>query len=258
MLPTQNDTRTNIPGAVLNAALYGEKLNICHGNAQSLCARNSSKLDEVRDLLTGSKVAVACFTESWLTSKNSDRSIGIPGYSVMRNDRSYRRGGGIVVYYREHMACSNIFRSVLSTESTDKTECLALEFRVDGHKILLMTIYNPPDNDCSSFLSEKLADFSIRYDSIFLVGDFNTDMLRPSNKRMQLETVLGAFSLTSIGEEPTFFHGAGCSQLDLFLTSRSETILRFGQTSFPGLPHHDLLYMSVDIDIRTIKPAHIS
>lgn len=107
MLPTKYDTQTNIPGAVLNTALYGEKLNICHGNAQSLCARNSSKLDEVRDLLTGSKVAVACFTESWLTSKNSDGSIGIPGFSVMRNDRSYMRGGGILVYYREHMACSN-------------------------------------------------------------------------------------------------------------------------------------------------------
>lgn len=63
---------------------------------------------------------MACFTE-WHTSKNSDRSIGISGYSVMRNDRTYRRGGGIVVYYRENLTCSKVFGIVLTDASVDKT-----------------------------------------------------------------------------------------------------------------------------------------
>lgn len=249
MLPSQNHTSTNIPGAVLSAVLLSGKLNVCHGNAQSLCARNSSKLDEVRNVLSGSKVEIACFTESWLTSKISDRSIGVSGYSVVRNDRVYRRGGGIAVYYREHLSCSKVFSTVLTAETTDKTECLALEFRVDGRKILLMVIYNPPENDCSAFLSEIMADFAIRYENIFLVGDFNTDMLRPSSKRSQFQLMLRSHSLSSVSVEPTFFHTGGCSQLDLMLTNTNEKVLRFGQVSFPGLSHHDLIFASLDFDI---------
>lgn len=79
MSSLHNHTSTNIPRAVLNAALFPGKLNICHGNSQSLCARNSSKLDEIRNLLLDSKIEIACFTKSWLNSKASDRSIGVSG-----------------------------------------------------------------------------------------------------------------------------------------------------------------------------------
>lgn len=114
---------------------------------------------------------------------------------------------------------------------------------------MLMTVYNPPGNDCSSFLADKLTDLSVRYDSIFLVGDFNIDLHRPSSKREQLEAILCAYSLTSISSEPTFFHNGGCSQLDLFLTNRTDKVLRFGQVSFPGLSHHDLIFASMDFAI---------
>ena len=249
MPPLHNHTSTNIPRAVLNAALYQGKLNICHGNSQSLCARKSCKLDEIRELLIGSKIEIACFTESWLNSKTSDRSISVSGYSVMRNDRLYKRGGGIAVYYREHLTCSKVFGTTLTEDSNDKTECLAMEFLVDGHKILLMVMYNPPANDCSSFLAEKLADFAVCYENVFLVGDFNTDLLRPSTKRTLFNSMLRSFSLTSVSEEPTFFHDEGCSQLDLFLTNNNEKVLRFGQVSFPALSQHDLIFASVDFDI---------
>ena len=150
MPPSHSPTSSNIPGAVLNAVLLPGKLNMCHGSAQSLCARNSSKLDEIRNVLLGSKVEIACFTESWLTSKNSDRSIGVPGYAVLRNDRASRRGGGIVVYYRQPLTCLKVFGSVLTIESVDKTKCIGLELRVCDHKILLIIVYNPPENDCTA------------------------------------------------------------------------------------------------------------
>ncbi|XP_055543328.1 uncharacterized protein LOC129728882 [Wyeomyia smithii] len=59
-LPTKlswlnSHTLTSIPGAVMNAVLLPGKLNVCHGNAQSICARRSAKLDEVKNLLQGSK-----------------------------------------------------------------------------------------------------------------------------------------------------------------------------------------------------------
>ena len=249
MLPSHSHTSANIPGAVLNAVLLPGKLNICHGNAQSLCARKFSKLDEVRNVVLGSKVEIACFTESWLTAKNSDRSISVSGYSVVRNDRVYKRGGGIAVYYREHLICSKVFGTVLTTQSPDKTECMGLEFRVSGQKILLMIVYNPPDHDCTSFLADKLADYAVRYENIFLVGDLNTDMLRPSCRRTHFESLLRNYSLSSVSEEPTFFHNGGCSQLDLLLTNSNEKVKKFGQVSFPGLSQHDLIFASLDFDV---------
>ncbi|KAL1375226.1 hypothetical protein pipiens_017617 [Culex pipiens pipiens] len=224
------------------------RLNICHGNAQSLCARKNSKLEEVRAALSSHKVDIACFTESWLTASRNNRSIGVQGYSVVRNDRVYKRGGGIAVYYRDSMSCTKIFNTELTPESADKTECLALEFRLNGLKVLLVVVYNPPDNNCASFLEEKLTSLTLRYESVFLVGDFNTDLLQASNKRTQLLSAFESFSLVPYGCEPTYYHDTGCSQLDLLVTNDSDKILRFGQVDFPGLSQHDLIYVSLDFD----------
>lgn len=145
-----NHTLTNIPGAVMNAVLLPGKLNVCHGNAQSICARRSTKMEEVSNMLLNSVVSIACFTESWLSPKIADRSIAIPGFKIARNDRLYMRGGGIVIYYKEHLRCHKVFETVLQRDSEDKTECLALVFHFGTETLLLMAVYNPPDNDCSS------------------------------------------------------------------------------------------------------------
>lgn len=248
MAVPNSHAHTNIPGAVLNAALFPGKLNICHGNAQSLCARKFLKLEEVRHLLSGSKIDIACFTESWLNTKRTDRCITVPGYSVVRNDREYSRGGGIVVYHRKHLSCMEVYRTKLTASSTDKTECLALDFTVNSQHVLVVVVYNPPDNDCSVFLEEKLAVFSVRYEDILLIGDFNTDLLSPSSRQSRFLSVLRNFSLTSACDEPTHFTANGCSQLDLLISNDINKVLRFGQVSFPGLSAHDLIFASLDID----------
>ncbi|KAL9698013.1 hypothetical protein quinque_001454 [Culex quinquefasciatus] len=207
-----------------------------------------SLLEEVRAVLSSHIVDIACFTESWLTASRNNRSIGVQGYSVVRNDRVYKRGGGIAVYYRDTMSCTKIFNTELTTESADKTECLALEFRLNGFKVLLLVVYNPPDNNCASFLEEKLTSLTLHYESVFLVGDFNTDLLQASNKRTLLLSAFESFSLVPYGCEPTHYHDTGCSQLDLLVTNDRDKILRFGQVDFPGLSQHDLIYASLDFD----------
>lgn len=232
----------------MHAVLLPGKLNVCHGNAQSICARKSNKLEELKLILQNSKVSVACLTESWLSSKNSDRSVAIPGFKVHRNDRSYRRGGGIVVYIEEHLPCSRMFSTQLSDESIDKTECLALELRPGREKVLLIVVYNPPDNDCARFLEEKLVDLAGRYNHVLLIGDFNTDLSRPSRRRDSFQSMLQNLAMTSVGSEPTYFHREGCSQLDLLITSDIGRMLRFSQVSFPALSQHDLIFGSLDFD----------
>ncbi|XP_039448705.1 uncharacterized protein LOC120427855 [Culex pipiens pallens] len=232
----------------MNAVLRSGKLNVCHGNAQSLCARKFAKLDELKDLLHSSKISVACFTESWLSPKTSDRRLAIPGFSLIRNDRKFQRGGGIVVYCKHHIGRTEVFRTELTAESADKTECVAVELRVDGEKILLVVVYNPPRNDCSEFLAAKLSEFGTRYENVLLVGDLNTDLAVPSTLRDRFTEVLQTHALFSVGVEPTFYHNRGCSQLDLFITSCAEKVLCFNQVGFPAMSQHDLIFGSLDFD----------
>ena len=252
MSSTIRTTSANIPGAVLNAALISGKFNICHGNAQSLCARKSNKLDEVKLLLENSKIGLACFTESRLTSKISDNVVAVPGYTIIRNDRLYRRGGGIVMYCKHGLRFSHVFKTNITPTSDDITECLAVELCLGNEKVLIMCVYNPPDNDCTNFLYQKLTDFAVRYENIVLIGDFNTDLTQPNRKRDQFESMLHSLSLTSIGDEPTFFHQHGCSQLDLLILSDREKVLRFNQVGFPGLSQHDLIFGSLDFNVTTV------
>lgn len=250
---TQNHLSTNIPGAVLNAALPSGKLNVCHGNAQSLCARKSTKLDEVKDLLCNSKISIACFTESWLSARISDRNISIPGFKVIRNDRGYRRGGGIIIYYKQHLPCTTVFSTHLLDSSENKTECLAVEFRLGDEKILVVVVYNPPENDCSDFLGEKLADFATRYENVLLIGDFNVDLSRPTRRQAKFESMIESFAMSTIGKEPTFYHKDGCSLLDLFITNRTDRVLRFNQVGFPGLSQHDLIFGSLNFEAMPVR-----
>lgn len=128
-----------IPKVVLNTVLKTGKLNICHGNVQSLCAHHSSKFEEVRLLLEMSKVTVACFTETWLNEAIPDGAIGILGYKVIRNDRVYKRGGGIAVYIKEHVRHRTVYCTSLCDDSTFKTECLGVEISIGAIKLASST-----------------------------------------------------------------------------------------------------------------------
>ncbi|XP_053690713.1 uncharacterized protein LOC128739260 [Sabethes cyaneus] len=240
------NTTANIPGAVMNAVLLSGSLNIVHGNAQSLCARRFNKFEEVKLALQSSKIGIACFMETWLTERKSDNCVSVPGYSMIRNDRSYRRGGGIIVYFRSYLHCTKLFATELTCDAEDKTECLALDVKVNNGKILLLVIYNPPENDYSRFIADKLCMFSDSYENVVLIGDLNTDLLRSSRWQENLTSVFQSFSMTSTGEEPIFFHDSGCSQLDLLVTNDCSKILRFSQVGFSGLSQHDLIFASLD------------
>ena len=48
---------------------------------------------------------VFVFSETWLNSSVSNDSILIPGYSLpLRKDRVEKRGGGVAIYAKDHIA----------------------------------------------------------------------------------------------------------------------------------------------------------
>lgn len=146
----------SIPRAVINSALVDGKLNICHINVQSLCARNFSKFEELKRTIENSKLDVVCFTETWLNDTISDRMICLNGFKLIRNDRN-RHGGGICVFIRSNLSCRVVCKSSVSdSQSTlQRTEFLILEVVVGDHCLLLAVYYNPPDVDCADILEKN-------------------------------------------------------------------------------------------------------
>lgn len=200
-----------IPRIVMNCALLSDKLNICHINIQSICARQMSKFNELKLCISDSKLDIVCLTESWLSDSVDDELIAIDGYKLIRNDRQYSRGGGICVYYRNGITCALLSKSELyvGMGHINITEFLFLEIRFKHEKFLLGVVYNPPRNDCSEIMFRKLSDFALHYSKTIIVGDFNTNMLRPNERTIRLGGVIENLGFQCVNEEPTHFQPNG-------------------------------------------------
>lgn len=251
---TPNDVHNSsndllIPRAVMNSALIKRKLNICHINVQSLCARKFSKFEELRKTFEGSSVDVICMTETWLDNSVSDQMICINGFRLVRIDRN-RRGGGIGVYIRRDLFYRVLSKLTIidSPESMPQTEYLVLEIGVGSHRLLLAVYYNPPETNCADILAKHITDYSLNYTSSFFIGDFNTDPRKPTRRAMAFNDVLCNMSFAVVNSEPTFFFNNGCSLLDLLISNSPTLVLRFNQVSMPGISNHDLIFASLDFD----------
>ncbi|XP_055633038.1 uncharacterized protein LOC129773455 [Toxorhynchites rutilus septentrionalis] len=197
-------------------------------------------------------VSVACFSETWLNNSIPDQAVSIPGYRLVRNDRAYKRGGGIAIYIRENILSKTVYSTNLTASSICKTECLAVELKISGAVMLVAVIYNPPDNDVSTFMQCELATLLSTYEHCVLTGDLNTDWLRRSTRKERLEEIFTTYTMTVLGTEPTHFYDDGCSQLDLLVTNRPDVVTTFQQVSVPGLSKHDLIFCSCNINTCAI------
>ena len=63
-------------------------------------------IDEIRYILINSPLEVLAINESKLDDTISDTEVCIPGYIIIRKDRS-RSGGGVALYIRENLSYTN-------------------------------------------------------------------------------------------------------------------------------------------------------
>uniref|UniRef100_A0A1W7R6J3 Putative reverse transcriptase n=1 Tax=Aedes albopictus TaxID=7160 RepID=A0A1W7R6J3_AEDAL len=238
--------RSVIPRAVVNAVLLKDKLNVSHINVQSLCARKCSKFEELKRIVSDSKIDIACFTETWMDSSISDSMINIPGFNVIRNDRN-RHGGGICIYVKKGLAYRMVKKSIVCVDDySTKTEYLIIEILIGNDRLLLAVYYNPPEVDCSDLLCSHFEEYSVRFSSTYFIGDFNTDPFKHTRRSSRFNDVVDNMSFERINSEPTFFYNTGSSLLDLFLTDTPDSVLKFSQISLPGISKHDLLFASLN------------
>ena len=99
------DPKTTAPNDSIDAPkvrLVFRGLEIVHLNVSRLV----NKLDGVRELMSTYIFDVLALSETWPSPKISDCEVTIPGYSVVRKDRTGStklNGGGVLLYIRDNI-----------------------------------------------------------------------------------------------------------------------------------------------------------
>ena len=87
-------------------------------------------------------------------------------------------------------------------------------------------------NDKEEFFDDILVSLNKilgKYDNLVLAGDLNTDELRPcsDSSKNHLSDIKDIFSLTNLIKEPTCFKLQNSTRLDLILTNRPRSSIKF-------------------------------
>ena len=138
-----------------------------------------SKTDELSCTVANHSIDVAVITETWLSADISNSAVDLPGYSVIRHDRSDgRRGGGVCAYVKDFVPLTHL--NDLSNPNFESLWLLLKPHRLPRglNSIILGVIYHPPannDSDLQTHITENLDSIlSVHPNSgIILAGDFN-------------------------------------------------------------------------------------
>ena len=97
---------------------------------------------------------IIALTETWLKTRITDAQVHLPGYEVIRCDRSSRKGGGVLLYLADQLPATYI-------KTFDDKFCQAIACTCETSKTLILLIYRPPNADTQS--TRKLFKFLKEY-----------------------------------------------------------------------------------------------
>ena len=199
-------------------------LNILHHNSRSL----APKLQYYTGLAHLEQYDVLSFSETWLKPAVPDPLIAIPNYALFRCDRHCGRkatGGGVAVYVRSSLEVE---------ELTGLPDLLAgvdvvwLRVTCARRKLVVGTMYSPPDIDKAAFIASLSAVFdhsSFDNADVVLVGDININWNGPSSGKQQLVELANDQNLDQVFSGLSYVAASGReSLLDLGFVSRTVSV----------------------------------
>ena len=178
--------------------------------------------------------------ETRLNESIDDRNIEISGYNIVRKDRN-RQGGGVAIYYRDHLNVRNrdeLVPGVVEAVCVEvsKTKCAPL---------LISTIYRPPSSneDTIEKIEKLIQNLDNENKEIILTGDVNCDLLVGvhSNYTNRLLATANLFQLTQMIIEPTRVTEYTRTLIDWFMANKPENINNSGVLHL-GVSDHSLIY----------------
>ncbi|CAH2084018.1 unnamed protein product [Euphydryas editha] len=192
-------------------------------------------------------------SESWFKPSLPSTSFSLPGFILIRNDRTGKAGGGVCIYLRSHYPFKILRQSPSAYCSSP--EYLFLEVRVNvGFKIVLGVVYSPPNINYFSTLESVLEELLTECTHLIVMGDFNTCLLKTDYRANKLRDLVNSLNLNLLPLSPTHHTSSSSSLLDLIFCSNTDLISKFGQFPAPAFSHHDLIFLSYRVKSPKTKP----
>lgn len=196
------------PGPELNS-----NIRLIHNNVCSILP----KLDIIFNEL--SEYDIIAITESHLDESVVDTDIELDGFQPpVRLDRN-RHGGGVMLYVKNNLSFKkrdDIF--------TPNIEIIWVEIENGNRRFLVGVVYRPPSAK-AEFVNQLALSIESALNTelpLFLLGDFNFDMLADGNNAFK--QMLQNFSLSNVVKQPTIFSTSRGTCIDLIITNVVENI----------------------------------
>ena len=187
--------------------------------------------------------------------------IAIDGLKLVRLDRTERKGGGCVLYYKEHLKA--VHRKDLSVPGI---EAIWLQVKFPSCLALFSVMYRPPDRyDFFDKIYDPLEKAWTKSSNIFLLGDFNCNFSQNANTESGLEAcgntkkllnIFQMFDLNNVINEMTRITLTSESLIDLIVTTRMDMVQSSGVFPF-GISDHNLVYATLRLKVKRPPPVII-
>ncbi len=191
-------------------------------------------------------IDVLCITETWLLPHTPDSFINIPNYNVFICDNG--RGAGACAYVRDDFKSSpvklDITRSAGIEDVWLNVQCRKLP------SILVGCLYPKALTISFDYIEEVLRLMSVRKMSLFILGDFNENLLLGGNK---LSRLIRNNKLTQIIDKPTRITSTSATLLDLIITNNPDIVLNHDVVP-QVIADHDLISVQINVNKPKRQP----
>lgn len=196
-------------------------------------------------------------SETWLKPHINDNSVELHDYSLYRNDRIHKGGGGVAIYVKSHYPTSILHLSDTSREG--RPEFMFLDVCVNRTHILVSVCYRAPNLRHLQEFELVLLDLMARYSHVLVMGDLNIDLLGPvTYDQTYLTTFFHSCNMTILPLDATHHTANSDTWLDIMTVSDPTQVPHHGQCPAPGLSKHDLIYLVYNLHPPKSKANLIS
>ena len=181
--------------------------------------------------------------------KPHKKEIEIKGYKCNIKNRSDKPNrGGVGIYYRKGIALEEI---PLPTHQVP-CKCEAIWNKItsrNGKRIILGIIYRSPQNLTFIEHLEQDINYMTQFNlPIFMIGDFNYDLLNRNAKVNELYDLLQCQSMEQVIQEPTRITKDTKTLIDHIWVSDKEHIKNL--QILPGMSDHQMLKFNIEIEYQ--------
>lgn len=240
------------PSRKLNNIYFGNSypgnFNLVYANLQGML--ENCHLDEfMNEVSKSNNIHSYAIVETWLRKGvNSNKSIEINGFKVLRSDRvgkkdDRNKGGGVALYIRNGVNSKILLRSSDNNYNIDNAEFIFVEVSSKVFRMCVVLVYRTSKCNVSDTIKlfNLIIENSAIYSDVLIVGDFNINILRDISP---LKALNDYFSIINHFCPTHRWPNADASLIDIVLSKNPERINCFAHYGLLPSTHHDILCIS--------------